>query len=199
MPVISSVGYSDKDIITSIIELHNNGQNFELDPCYSIGNFYKTTGIAVPKYRFDINPQVAGVIQADVKNIPLPANSIRSVIFDPPFMFGTHGQTKNYQMTKRFSMFDSFDELQNMYVGALKEFSRILVKNGIVAFKCQDYTDSKTTMTHALVYQWATDLGFYAKDLFILVFGARIYNSTLKQKHARKFHSYWWIFQNKNN
>lgn len=197
MGVISSVVHSDKEAINSIIKLHNNDEKFELDPCYSVGNFYKKTGIEEPTYKYDINPQAEGVIAADVKNLPLPENSVRSIIFDPPFMFGQHGQTKNYRMTKRFTMFDTFGSLTTMYRGALSEFKRVLVNNGILAFKCQDYTDSKTTMTHALVYQWASELGFYAKDIFILVYPSRIWNSGLRQRHARKFHSYWWVFQNK--
>ena len=52
-------------------------------------------------------------------------------------------------------------------------------------------------MTHCLVYNWALENGFYAKDLFILLSKQRIFNPNLKQKHARKFHSYWWVFVKK--
>ena len=117
---------------------------------------------------------------------------------DPPFMFGTHGQTKNNRMNKRFTMFDSWQELVDMYRGCLVEFHRVLPRGGILAFKCQDYTDAKTTMTHCLVWQWALESGFYAKDVFIkLASGGRVYNPALRQRHARKFHSYWWVFENK--
>ena len=122
-------------------------------------------------------------------------NSIETIGFDPPFMFGTHGQTKNNKMNKRFTMFDKYEELVSVYKGALSEFYRTLRRGGIVAFKCQDYTDSKSTMTHCLVYEWAKEFGFYAKDLFILISNHRIFNPALVQRHARKFHSYWWVFQ----
>lgn len=194
MNVISSVAYNDKEAIQSIMALHTNNKPFELDPCYSIGNFYRKTGIECPKYKFDIDPHCDNVIQADVIHLPLK-DKVNSIIFDPPFMFGTHGQTKNNRMNKRFTMFDSYQELVDMYIGALKEFKRLLKKGGILAFKCQDYTDSRTTMTHCLVYTWATELGFYAKDLFILIAPIRIFNPGLVQRHARKFHSYWWVFQ----
>ena len=195
MSVISSVMYSDEEAIGAILELHCDNNRIDLDPCYSVGNFYKKTNIKDPIYKFDIDPQLECVSKADVRNLPLEDMSINSVVFDPPFMFGTHGQTKNNLMNKRFTMFDKFDQLVDMYTGSLKEFYRVLNKKGIVAFKCQDYTDSKTTMTHCLVYNWATEIGFYAKDLFILLAKARIYNSKLNQRHARKFHSYWWVFQ----
>lgn len=196
MGLIKSVSNSDKEILTNMRKLYLGGDRFDLDPTYSKGNFYKD--IEQPKLKFDLNPQIDGVSWADCARLPLESNSVSSIVFDPPFMFGTHGQTKNNKMNKRFTMFDTFEELEYMYCGALFEFSRILDYNGFLFFKCQDYTDSKTTMTHCLVYNWATDLAYYAKDLYILVAtSGRIYNPSLKQRHARKFHSYWWVFQNK--
>ena len=66
--------------------------------------------------------------------------------------------------------------------------------SGVLIFKCQDYTDSKTTMTHSLVYSWATEQGFYAKDLAILVKPNKIYNGKTTQRHLRKIHTYFWVF-----
>ena len=200
MDVISSVVYSDKDAINYILLLHSKNGKVDLDPCYSVGNFYNKTEIEKPKYRLDLTSQTEGVVQADVRNIPLDVK-VDTIIFDPPFMFGgnkgLHGKQVNNKMNKRFTMFFNFEELKNVYVGALKEFHRLLNKKGIVAFKCQDYTDSKTTMTHCLVYNWAIEEGFYPKDLFILISKNRIFNPSLTQRHSRKFHSYWWVFEKK--
>jgi hypothetical protein len=159
-----------------------------------IGVFYKN--VPEPRLKFDLRPQIKGVQQADCADLPIESGSLQSIVFDLPFMFGTHGQTKNNKMNKRFTMFDSFPELCAMYQNSLEEFHRVLNKKGILIFKCQDYTDSKTTMAHCLVWQWALKFGFYAKDLFILTAkGGRIYNPNLKQKHARKFHSYLFVFE----
>lgn len=87
-----------------------------------------------------------------------------------------------------------FAEMESLYRGILKEAHRILKKNGTVIFKCQDYTDSKTVMTHAHVYNWATEQGFYAKDLAILVKPNKVTNPNTKQRHLRKIHTYFWIF-----
>lgn len=195
MSLIKSVSDSQTEILNWIIQLYCP-DGFDLDPTYSKGVFYKN--VPEPRLKFDLKPQINGVQQANCTNLPIETRSIRSIIFDPPFMFGTHGQTKNNIMNKRFTMFDTWPELCIMYQDSLKEFHRILVKNGILAFKCQDYTDSKTTMTHCYVYQWARQLGFYPKDIFVLIATrGRIYNPKLIQRHARKFHSYWWIFQKK--
>ena len=194
MNIIKSVGYSDTEILKSILALYVPSGVFDLDPTYSKGNFYKE--IPKPNYCSDLNPQDELTLNGDATNLHwIKDNNISSIVFDPPFMFGTHGQTKNNIMNKRFTMFNNFGELETMYKKSLKEFYRILVVGGYLFFKCQDYTDSKTTMTHCLILEWALEQKFYAQDLFILISQRRIYNPKLKQIHARKFHSYWWIFR----
>jgi len=189
---IKSIGETDDEILRGIIKLHCP-EGFEIDPTYSIGKFYKY-GIKKPKYRYDLSPKYKNVIKANANNLPHKDNSVGNIIFDPPFMFGNHGQQKNYGATKRYSMFKTYEELKDMYKSSLKEFYRILIKKGILIFKCQDFTDSKTTMLHSLVYFWARKCGFYAKDIFILINKFKILNTTLKQRHSRKFHSYFWVF-----
>lgn len=190
--VIKSISYSQEEILQSIMTLYLGGEAFELDPTYSKGNFYKK--IPKPKYKFDIAPQDKDTIKASSDKLPLESRSIKSICFDPPFCFYSHGKTKENKMVKRFTMFDTFAELELCYKNSLKEFYRILGKNSLLVFKCQDYTDQKTVMTHCLVYNWACEIGFYAKDLFILLAKQRIYNPNLQQRHARKFHSYFWCF-----
>lgn len=62
-------------------------------------------------------------------------------------------------------------------------------------FKCQDYTDSKTTLTHCFVFNWATEIGFYAKDIAILVKPNKVYNGNTNQLHLRKIHTYFYVFK----
>ena len=193
--VIKSVSNSQDEIFRWIMDLYSIKQ-FDLDPTYSRGVFYKN--IPEPRLKFDLNPQVEGVKQSDCCNLPLSNASVSSIIFDPPFCFGVHGKTRDNISAKRFTVFESYSDLRQMYRKSLREFYRILQNKGVLVFKCQDYTDSKTTMTHCLVWQWAEEAGFYAKDLFIYVWtGGRIYNPKLTQRHARKFHSYFWILQKK--
>ena len=93
-------------------------------------------------------------------------------------------------------MFDNFNDLKTCYIGILREAYRVLKRNGILIFKCQDYTDGKTTMTHCLVWLWAVRIGFYAKDIAILNLPiTKVYNGNLKQRHLRKTHCYFWVFK----
>ena len=197
---IKSVQNSDRDVLKAILELYRpinviGEVGFDLDPAFSTGTFYEDLEFPITKY--DKEPKLSQVIQNDILNgIPLSSNSVGSVVFDPPFMFGKHGKTDENIMTKRFTMFDSWNDLETMYKKSLEEFYRVVKKGGIVAFKCQDYTDSKTTLTHCYVWKWALEVGFVVEDLFIMAFkGGRVWNSNLKQKHARKYHSYWLVLK----
>lgn len=194
--VVKSVQYKDRDIIKSIRQLYLNGNNFDLDSCFSTGKFYED--LPFPMYKLDKVPQHPSIERNDIlfDGLPYDNNSLNGIIFDPPFMFGKHGKTDSNKMTVRFTMFDTWEGLKSMYQKSLAEFYRVLRKGGIVAFKCQDYTDSKTTLTHCYVHNWAIEQGFKIEDLFILVFtGGRIWNSKLNQRHARKYHSYWFVLK----
>ena len=198
MQHIYSFFKNEQECIKSILDIHNDGNPIDLDPMYNQGMFYRDGTVERPKLRFDLNASKMwyDALDGDATNLPLESNSLNCIILDPPFMFGTHGQTKNNPVNKRYTMFDSFGELKQCYQGILKESHRLLKKGGIVIFKCQDYTDSKTTMTHCLVWQWATELGFYAKDIAILNLDKpKVYNGNLKQKHLRKTHCYFWVFR----
>jgi len=190
---MGSVFTDEQELLKSIIEIHSP-LGIECDPMYFKGNFYKE--IKKPKFIFDINPQVDFCKKADAKNLPLASNSLKSLILDPPFMFGVHGNSGNYYSSKTHGIFNTFDDLYLTYEAIIKEAKRVLKRGGILFFKCQDYTDSSTTMTHCIVYHLATLNGFYAKDLAILHLPKnKITNPNLTQRHLRKHHSYFWIFK----
>lgn len=191
--MIPSVYGDEQKLLQALILLHiPNG--IDADPMFFKGNFYKT--VKRPRLVFDINPQVGYCLQGDARNLPLESSTLSSIVLDPPFMFGVHGKTKNYYSSKTHGILKNFEELQCLYTDILKEAYRILKNKGILVFKCQDFTDSKTTMVHCFVWQWAIQLGFYPKDLFILHLPKnKVYNSNLVQRHARKVHSYFWVFQ----
>jgi len=189
-----SVFYDEQELLRAVIDICCETE-IELDPMYNKGMFYKTGNIKVPQHKFDLDP-IEGVKKGDATNlIDIQNNSISTMILDPPFLFGIHGKTEQNVCSKRYTIIPNFEELKRLYIGIIKESSRVIKKKGILIFKCQDYTDSKTTMTHCYVYQWALENGFYAKDLCLLVKENKIFNPNTTQRHFRKVHSYFWIFQ----
>ena len=200
--VIKSISFDEGEILRNIQELHCPDW-FEIDPCYSVGRFYEDFGIPKPKHKFDINPQISGVIEANANRLPFENHSVNSIMFDPPFL-ATSGDVYNSSegsniITGRFSAFKSMNELWLWYQECLIEFKRILKPDGILVFKNQDTVSSaKQYFSHCHIMNLAVRSGMYPKDLFILLAKTRIIggNNHEIQQHARKFHCYYWVFIN---
>jgi len=196
--IISTISFNEQEIIRDILYLHSDGHYIDCDPCFSVGNFYKD-GLPKPKHIFDKYPQTNDTIEACSDKLPLSDNSVYTVIFDPPFVMGgaDHDEISDGSnlISRRFSNFQSWDELKTMYGSSLREFYRILKPGGIVIFKCQDsVSSSKQHFTHCWTMTEAVSVGFYPKDLFILLAKARMTDNRAQQ-HARKYHSYYWVFK----
>lgn len=200
--IIKSFYYSQDELIQGIMNLYKIEQ-FDLDPTYSKGNFYKK--IIEPKYKSDINPQYADVLGASSTILPFKKDIFSSIIFDPPFL-ATTGKSLSQNndsniIAKRFTVFKNETELHEYYKNSLIEFYRILKKEGILVFKCQDKVSSGTQyMSHVYIINEAEKIGFYTKDLFLLLAKNRITPEwqIKNQQHARKFHSYFLVFQKIN-
>jgi hypothetical protein len=197
---IASVCYSNYEAIHSIMKLHKIDR-FDLDCTYSKGLFWD--GIPVPVKKTDLNPQRDGVIKADSSCLPFNDGSIYSLMFDPPFVIAgeNYKNDKNGSslIAKRFEGYKNYNELINHYEGTIKEAFRILIDKGIFVFKCQDTVSGGVNyFTHCMVMNMAVKYEFYPKDLIILIAKNRINsfgNKWKKQEHARKYHSYFWVFQ----
>jgi len=200
---IKSVSNNQHQILKWILRLHCNTEDIELDPTYSVGGFYKQ-GLNTPKYKFDIFPVRPDVVAAAAEDLPVKDSSIRTMVFDPPFL-ATKGKsldnpTNDMQnkTVRRFGCYKTEKELFSFYKKALIEFKRILEPKGILIFKCQDKVSSgKQYISHNTIINYAEELGFYTKDIFILIAKNRMIPKwqTVNQKHARKFHSYFIVFQ----
>lgn len=179
----------EKQIIRWIMQLHNGGKPFDLDPTYSTGRFWE--GLIKPRYRFDLNPQVRGVAQANATCLPLANESIGSLMFDPPFVVAPRPAPGIIR--DRFACYPNVAALWEMYRAAMQEAHRVLRTGGIMAFKCQDLVSGgQQHWSHAYVMSEAQRIGFYVKDLFVLVRDNVLWSPNMvNQIHARKNHSYF--------
>lgn len=48
--MIKTISYDQAEIINNILKLHVVNASIDCDPTFSCGNFYKNTGINLPKY-----------------------------------------------------------------------------------------------------------------------------------------------------
>ena len=200
--IVKSVSYDQSEIIRNILKLHVPSGQIDCDPTYSIGGFYNGTGITPPRFRYDINPQTDNVEQVDARHLPLADASISCLMFDPPFLATTgpflHEEGEGNIINKRFGVYPDEKSLHRFYVDAMRVAYRVLKPGGLLIFKCQDKVSSgKQYFSHCFVYQEAVKLGFYAKDLFVLLSRNRLVADwqAKNRQHSRKYHCWFWVFQ----
>ena len=190
--MIKSLSYQQKEILQGIVDLHTGP--IQADVTFGSGCFYKKAQPR-PAFCFDLSPRKPGVVAADVCHLPLKDACLASIMFDPPFMARTGpGAT----LKARFGeIIGSIEDLWSFYFMARREIHRVLLPGGWFIFKNQDgVLSGKNNFTHCEIYNMATTLGFIRKDLFILGATHRMMHPAHKrQVHARKFHSYFWVFK----
>ncbi len=88
------------------------------------------------------------------------------------------------------------DAVLDLYYQAGNEAHRTLRPNGTLIVKCQDEVSAnRQRLTHVEIILRFESLGFYTKDLFVVVRQNQPAVSRLKkQVHARKNHSYFLVF-----
>lgn len=126
--LVKSISYDQGEIIRDILKLHVPEGEIDCDPTFSTGAFYYSAGIEVPKLRFDIRPQVEGVVQADARSLPVPNESISCMMLDPPFLATTGaslGKGESNRINRRFSVYPDEKSLHQCYADIQ---SRFLIK-----------------------------------------------------------------------
>jgi hypothetical protein len=201
--MVKSVYTSNNEAIINIMALYGI-ERFDLDCTYSKGNFWKD--LPGPIHKSDIYPINDTVLEASSEDLPFEDNSMKSIMYDPPFVIVGSGMGhKNNKegssiIAKRFEGYGTYDDLKSNYFNTLKELYRITDKGGFVVMKCQDtVSGGKNYFSHVMVMNIAYKLGFYPRDMFVLTSNIRLnaFNGTkwVKQHHARKYHSYFWVFE----
>lgn len=218
--VIKSISYNQHEILYNIMQLYNNGEPFECDMTYSKGKFYgsfnvkkhdgTSTNIVIPepKYKFDVCPQTEDTVKIEpMGRLPLEDESLDSIVYDPPFIIAPKNcksikdnkETSN-KIQRRFGSFYPLTELFETYYFHLKEFIRVLKKNGIAVIKTQD-TISARKQICSPCYIWFLSecLGFNVIDRFVLTSKQRLISGKHKnQEHSRRFESYFWVIKKTN-
>jgi hypothetical protein len=197
---VRSVYNSNYEVIKNIMALYKIEQ-FDLDCTYSRGLFWKN--LPGPRIKTDLVPVCDDVIQANSEDLPFEDDSMNSIMYDPPFVISGKMYKENKEgssvIAKRFEGYTTYEKLTNNYYNSLAELNRICSKNGIVVMKTQDtVSGGKNHFTHVMAMTMAMKVGFYPRDLFILLAKMRINSFGGKwnnQEHARKYHSYFWVFE----
>jgi tRNA G10 N-methylase Trm11 len=148
----------------------------------------------------------------DGRKLPYDSASLDCLVLDPPYMEGffrrdtqqkagggTHSAFRSYYSNGDEEATGSAKwhaAVTDLYFKAGREAHRVLKDYGTLIVKCQDEVSAnRQWLTHIEIYNEYEKLGFYCKDLFVVVRENRPVVARLKkQVHARKNHSYFMIF-----
>jgi tRNA G10 N-methylase Trm11 len=178
---------TNSGLIKNVASLYFNQGDRIADVTYGKGVFWKK--VDTKKYDIVGSDLLTGI---DFRNLPYQDNEFSHSVIDPPYARkDLKGMVNCYQTTKSAT----HKEIIKLYEDGLKECARITKGSGYILCKCQDEIyGCKQRWSHIEIKEIAEQLGLYAKDLFILV-NQKKPRPVVRQLHARKLHSYLWVFQ----
>ena len=194
------------ELFPKILKLHVTSGSRIADVTYGSGVFWKN--VDKNKYQLVASDIATGV---DCRKLPYKESEFDALVLDPPYMEGLLRNNKNHKAGEgSFSAFREYysngDEtndgpkwhgaVTDLYFRAGKEAHRVLKDHGVMIVKCQDEVSAnRQWLTHVEIINHYEQLGFYIKDLFILVRTNKAGITRLKKQiHARKNHSYFLVF-----
>jgi hypothetical protein len=176
-------------LIKKVVDLYFQEGDKIADVTYGKGVFWKQ--VDLDKYNVICSDIKTGI---DFRNLPYQDDSFNHSVIDPPYARITNlqGMVDCYNTTR----YTTHEDILQLYREGLKELKRITQPGGYILCKCQDEIyGCKQKWTHIEIHNIAIqELGLYSKDLFVLV-NTRNPKPLYKQQHARKNHSYLWVFQ----
>jgi hypothetical protein len=197
------------ELFPQVLALHVPAGAVVADVTYGGGVFWRR--VPPGRYRLLASDLATGT---DCRALPYADGSIDAVVLDPPYMegllrakaetrggLGTHaalrsayssGQEAAGPASRRWHQ-----AVLDLYLEASGEARRVLRDHGVLIVKCQDEVSAnRQELTHVQIVCALAELGFYARDLFVLVRPNRPNIARLvRQVHARKNHSYFLVFQ----
>lgn len=205
--VLSAYTGDNSEVFPNVLNLHVAPGSKIADVTFGKGVFWKN----INKTRYKLFPSdlKTGV---DCRNLPYGNSELDCVVLDPPYMEGLFRRDNSFAGNgTHLSFRDHYsnglrpselgnkwhDAVLELYVRSAIEAKRVLKPNGILIVKCQDEVSAGIQrMTHIEIILNLMRLGFYAKDIFVMIRRNRPgVTRVIKQLHARKNHSYFLVLQ----
>jgi 16S rRNA G966 N2-methylase RsmD len=204
---LSAYVSGNAEVFPQILDLHVPVGSKVADVTFGSGVFWKNVDLS--QYEL-ISSDIANGV--DCRKLPYENESLDAVVLDPPYMEGLLRSNKGHKAGEgSHSAFREYysngDEVNNdgpkwhaavsdLYYKAGAEGFRVLKDKGIMIVKCQDEVSAnRQWLTHVEIINHYEQLGFYIKDLFVVVRQNKPVIARLKkQVHARKNHSYFLVF-----
>lgn len=209
--IFSAYQETNAEVFPKILELHVPLFSTVADVTYGKGVFWRN--IPDGDYNVLSTDLKTGV---DCRELPYDPSSIDCVVLDPPYMEGLLRKNNNHRggAGTHVSFREAYSDngkaqisvkptrarwhaaVLELYVDAGIEAYRVLRKHGVLIVKCQDEVSAnKQWLTHVEIILEYAKIGFYAKDLFVVMRKNKPGVSRIKKQiHARKNHSYFLVF-----
>jgi hypothetical protein len=162
-------------------------------------------GVAVESYTAPV----------DCRALHYDGESFDCIVLDPPYMAGlfrgtqshragsgTHASFRSAYGTEAAHVVDAsapkyHEAVFDLYLRAGLEARRVLRRGGLLIVKTMDEVSAnRQRLTHVEIVTAFESMGFYCRDLFVLVrTNAPGVSRLLEQEHARKNHSYFLVFE----
>lgn len=197
---------TNEELFPRILDLHVPPGFKVADVTYGTGIFWKK--VPKGKYILKATDITTGV---DCRDLPYRDGTIDCVVLDPPYMEGLYRRSTHHMAGRgTYAAFRTtysngektiggpkyHEAVLDLYFKAGREAYRVLRRYGVLIVKCQDEVSANMQrLTHVEIINEYESLGFYTKDLFILVRSNKpAVSRLLRQEHARKNHSYFLVF-----
>jgi hypothetical protein len=191
---------TNADLIAAVAELYLADGAVVADVTYGKGAFWRKVDTSRFDLRAsDIQPQNGKVAKLDFRALSYEDASVDIVVLDPPYVHnpGRHQTDARYNNAATASGMYNADIIADFYGGGLAEAWRVLREGGQSWVKCKDEVEAGIQRwSHIAIYDLAINIGFAARDLFVIVPSSETSSKRWsRQIHARKRHSYLWVFE----
>jgi hypothetical protein len=203
--VFSAYNSNNTEVFALILDLYVPSGSKIADVTYGQGAFWKN----VDRNKYEVYPSdiKTGI---DCRNLPYENETYDCIVLDPPYMHtpgGTahvnHQNFENYYKNNSINNNEKkyHEAVLDLYFKAAREACRVLKKKGIFIIKCQDEVcANKQRLTHVELINEFAKYGYTCEDLFVIVRNNKPgVSRILKQRHARKNHSYFLVFRKIDN
>lgn len=204
--IFSAYVADNAEVFPQLLALHVPENSVVADVTYGKGVFWRH--IPPTRYTLKATDIAMGV---DCTDLPYADGEIDCVVLDPPYMEGFF--RKQNAMKAGGGSHGSFREaysngtekpkpkakwqaaVTELYFRAGQEAHRVLREKGILIVKCQDAVSAnRQHLTHVEIINEYERIGFYIKDLFVVVRRNKpSVSRIIRQVHARKNHSYFLV------
>lgn len=206
--VFSAYVGNNADVFPVVLRLHIEIGARIADVTFGKGVFWRN--VDTSKYDFHPSDVADGI---DCRDLPYKSESFDALVLDPPYMegffrngnsikagAGTHKTFRDHYSNGHEAPRSGGGKwhaaVLDLYVDSGREAHRVLRDRGALIVKCQDEVSAnRQNLTHVEIINAFAELGFFCKDLFVVVRPNKPGMSrVLKQVHARKNHSYFLVF-----